>query len=310
MHRGGSRRLAGMSDSSLRELIVAVNRLIRSLKLSAEQQKQQSEAITKYAKTQDDTAKREPPVIQSKVYIPPEVIKSYESGQSRQYSLQRYGFWVSLGTLLILGVYTVFTGITVCQIRRQSSALSAQVGIMQKQLEATDRPWISIDAAVSRWTFDSAHGVQVEFIFTPTNVGRSPAQNIWIDSALILATMGDDVSAAQKQRCEARAQGKIPHDLPGYVLFPGRHYDQPIGLQISGADTKSSKYARLTDRGIIPIAVVGCVDYVYGLSHGHHQTGFAFDILMKDGRLIVMSDPLAAQPLILRSRISGSDFIN
>jgi hypothetical protein len=185
----------------------------------------------------------------------------------------------------------------------------------EKQLEAADRPWISVDVSItSALTYDSS-GAHVEFAFVPKNVGRSPAQNIYIDPRLTPATMGDDLSEIQRHICEADAK-QNKNAMLMYILFPGEHYTQRIGMGISAADLYAYTHRTDFERSLGPddiaaIALVGCVDYTYESSPRHHQTGFAFDVIMKDRRLVLKSlTPLAPESLILMPHPTGGHFAN
>jgi hypothetical protein len=176
-----------------------------------------------------------------------------------------------------------------------------------------DRPWIEVDVSInSPLTYDST-GMHAAFAFVPKNIGPSPAQNISIAPTLTPAFMGDDLRQIQKRICENRAAQGEDATLR-YMLFPGDHYTQVIGMGMSAEDVNSRWNKFELSSGpidIIPIALVGCVDYTYELSPRHHQTGFALDVLMKDGRLVLKSQaPLAPESLILRSHPSGGHFAN
>jgi hypothetical protein len=184
--------------------------------------------------------------------------------------------------------------------------------VLEKQFETMDRPWIDIDIAIiSPLTY--ANGVNIAFTFVPKNVGRSPAQNILIGAHLTPALMGDDVGKIQRQTCEHPISW--PAQFPGYILFPGRQYTQDMGLSLSVTDLNTywtSKFKQVP-KGIdvVPLALVSCIDYTFQASQRHHQTGFAFDVLMKDGTTVLISKtPLAPDSLVLRARLPGTYFAN
>jgi hypothetical protein len=124
--------------------------------------------------------------------------------------------------------------------------------------------------------------------------------------------MGEDLTEIQRGICE---NAQPPHEgLLSYLLFPDQHYTQPTGLDLSAADIKSH-WGKLPPNmqtpDPIPIALVGCSDYTYQTSSKHHQTGFALDLLMKDGRLPLKSlTPLAPSSLTLRQHSFGGHFAN
>ncbi|RZU41125.1 hypothetical protein [Edaphobacter modestus] len=169
------------------------------------------------------------------------------------------------------------------------------------QLEVTGRPWLKmIISFTSPITFDET-GLHASMNFIPINIGQSPAQNIQIKAGLVPGMMGADLTEVQKQICEGSGHAVLG---PGYTLFPGDHYADPEGLMVP----KQAYIDFLRkDVGLAPTSVVGCIDYTYKNSQRHHQTGFAYDLLMSDGRLIVVENtPLPPESVILMSRPSGS----
>jgi hypothetical protein len=185
----------------------------------------------------------------------------------------------------------------------------AQLDIMRD----ADRPWIDMDIQItSPLTFDGKT-VRTEFTFIPSNIGRSPAQNISIIPILTPAFLGDNLREIQERMCGDTAF-KYGMGSLKYVLFQGHHYSQPVGLEIPVQDL-DSLWGKLPP-GIAPpdpigIALVGCVDYTYESSAHHHQTAFAYDLAMKDGGLPLKSrTPIAPSDLILRAHPVDSHFPN
>lgn len=200
------------------------------------------------------------------------------------------------------------------EVGKQATASQQQVGIMQKQFENADRPWVSIDAAfTSPLTY--RNGVQVEITFIPKNVGKSPAEHIRINAQLVPALMWDDLTEAQKRICENVAAESWPAKFPGYILFPDKQYTQPIGLSLSVTELDGywAKEFKESSKGkdVLPLALVGCVDYTFESSPRHHQTGFAYDVVTKDGGAILISTtPMEPSSIILRARLPGNYFAN
>jgi len=235
-------------------------------------------------------------------------IRDTQTENHRQYRTQnsiRRAAWCAFFAATI---YAFIAAYQANEMRKTALASQGQLALMRD----ADRPWVTMDVSISSpLTYDSS-GVRVNFNFTPSNIGHSPAQNIWIDPRLTPAFMGDDLTEVQKGICE---KAQPPHKgLLSYLLFPGQHYTQPIGLGMSVADI-NSHWGKLPPSieqpDPIPIALVGCVDYTYESSPRHHQTGFALDVLMRDGRLPLKSKtPLAPQDLILREHSFGGHFAN
>lgn len=222
--------------------------------------------------------------------------------KSNNESKHKTPFWEKAAVLVALGLLLV----NICQMRATQKAADAATKAADtatRQLEATDRPWIKIEVTFAEpVTYKDGLNVAVNFI--PTNIGHSPAQSIQIKAALVPATLGDDIVGIQKDICNGPGN---PFG-PGYMLFPGDHYAQPWGMTLSAKEF-DKYWARMGGTGgvkvqIAPTALVGCIDYTFDASKRRHQTGFAFDLVTKDGRIIPISNiPL---DVFLRSRISGS----
>ena len=198
--------------------------------------------------------------------------------------------------------------------QKQANAAVREASVMQKQFEAADRPWIAVDVSInSPLTYDK-NGAHIGFDISPKNIGRSTAQNIAVQVGLKTSTMGDDLSKIVKRICNgiAAQHGRWPLR---YVLFPGDRFIQPTILGESSDEIDSYFRGQLPlEAGpvdLIPITLVGCIDYTYESSPRHHQTGIAIDVLMKDGRLILKSlTPLAPESLTLRLHPFGGHFAN
>jgi hypothetical protein len=110
--------------------------------------------------------------------------------------------------------------------------LGRQLSTMQEQFEALDRPWVSISVSpIKPSLYDGKTGVNATFIFSPTNVGRSPAQEVQIEPRLIIGSMGTNVTGIQQRMCRQMEKGQ---GMPAYILFPGPGSPQEISLQTFG----------------------------------------------------------------------------
>jgi hypothetical protein len=241
---------------------------------------------------------------------------SYEAKQYRldrtRYRLEKKAYCAAHWTMTFLIIYTGLTLIVAVMSIITGFAAKESADTAARQLEMTDRPWVAVDVSITSPLAYNDKGVEVEFSFTPKNIGHSPAQNVLIDPQLLPIFMGDDVREIQKNICDSAA--KAQSRMPRYVLFPEEPYTQPFGLSMSSESIIAHWGKQPPGMGQpdpIPIALVGCVDYTYETSRRHHQTGFAIDVLMKDGRLPLRSlTPLAPSSLILRQHPEGGHIAN
>ena len=205
-------------------------------------------------------------------------------------------------------------GAMVTAANKQAAALGDQLSIMQRQLESADRPWIDVKVSLTTPLTHDDSGYHVGVRHTYRNVGKSPAQNIWLSTKLLASVllMGVPEGRAtpkeiQKQLCDP---SRREQDLTGYiVLFPDDSYAQEEILNLPGQDSNSLRGLQnspIKASGVVPLGLVGCVDYTFEASPTHHQTGFGFVVLNDRGLA-----PMVGQPLTLsRVPIDGFYFAN
>ena len=191
-----------------------------------------------------------------------------------------------------------------------AEAARKQALTAQKQFESADRPWIGIEVSVSDPLTYDGRAAHIGFNFIPKNVGRSPAQSIWIWPTLIVGGMGSDVREEEKHLCEHAIAQNQPSQVPWskYTLFPNEFYSQKISLELPAEKITSFTHER--EVGLIPILLVGCVDYVFGPASQHHQTGFIYEVLMRDGSSMPHKSKTPIAPELLGIMQLGGQYAN
>jgi hypothetical protein len=171
-----------------------------------------------------------------------------------------------------------------------AQAAKQSADVAKDTLVATNRPWISVDIGiVSDLTYDAQGDARIEIKFDLKNVGKSPAANIVID-AEIVPIFGDAKSLQKTISDRNNARPPTLGDL-GITLFPGDERTMVINLPISRASIEASnkevwglsgeKTVDKTDLVYFP-TLLGCVDYKFTFSPGHHQTGFILNLRKRD----------------------------
>jgi hypothetical protein len=218
--------------------------------------------------------------------------------QKQEHRYQCWSLFIQGLTLVAVAAYAIITA-------HMWSEMQTQTKTAQKQFEAMDRPWVVADIS-----FDGPvvydNGVNLLLIFSPKNVGRSPAQNVWMEPRLVPGFMDTDVSEEQKKLCD----GASKHDERSrYFLIPSATYRQPFGLSMSGADNDSLVPPLARSQGfatLINVVLIGCIDYTYESSTRHHQTVFAYDVLTKEGLIPAKKgSPFPIGSIILRDHPRG-----
>ena len=166
-------------------------------------------------------------------------------------------FWAELLGLVFLIVYTVFTGLMYRANRQAAKAAESAANTAARQLELTERPWVSIEDArvTSPLTFgpDGAH-VGIEIVLR--NSGASPAVEVSITPKLYLLPRQEGTPRPVDRLCNNNIPPGI--SLPGLTLFPNT--DSPAERY----DVTLSKEEMITSAHGGPIVVITpviCVAY-------------------------------------------------
>ena len=100
-----------------------------------------------------------------------------------------------------------------------SSAAKSTAEATARQLELSQRPWISIDTSIgSPLTFTSEGAAQVSVKFVIRNVGGTPAKGLSVDPELSIASQGEQDPVMERskvcERIEREKRGETEHFSP------------------------------------------------------------------------------------------------
>jgi hypothetical protein len=259
-------------------------------------------AITENKKADGPTD--EPPVAPPTnivVSLPAAITAYYEtehserSVRSKRENTRRRIEYAGIGTAVLLAL---FTGLTLKEVSKQAKSAQQQVGIMQKQLEAADRPWIKIRVEASRdITYTASGDGQFYFSAVMKNIGHSVATEVALKFAVVVPKgNGVFTEPVERQRklCGTPPKSIVKdsdHDLRSSV-FPGDE-TEPLGFgtNISVMEMKDGALHFPSAADGKPVTgtffspyLVGCVDYTFGTATIRHQTGFIYNIARTDSR--------------------------
>jgi hypothetical protein len=249
--------------NSYKELVTAINRLIRSLRLSTEQQKQQGETIAQHIEAHNNARNPDPPVIRSEVQIPPEVIQRYESNQSEQTKIQANTFRVSFVTMILLAIYTAFTGVTIHEIRRQNVSINESINRTAESFRIDERAWIEIDS-IKKTINPPMQGFPQSFRYDVylKNVGKTKAKGITLRKVTAFGRTFTESDARMAQEHLLMPDPKDATSIPAYpiprVIAPNTVVVIPFTLD--GAVPQYDNYFRYP---------MGRIDYTddFGIPH-------------------------------------------
>jgi hypothetical protein len=284
------------------------------------------ESINHKYRAKDNTQEPPPqPNIQVSIGCPPAVTEYYkaENANSKKYNRRdsiRLGLEVvGLGAVLLGGWYAYRT---FCEVRRQANYAQGQLETMQKQFEATDRPWIAVEiTANTDWVpgsvvggplfFDQAGVGHMAAKITLKNIGRSVASHAYIRETVF--AVGLDPAELQRPPMEQKklCSGPNPYTKPGaqmkidprFTIFPN---DTQVEWESIGFPTAQIPEAELgrplrNGKPVEPF-LVGCVDYEYAASKVPRQTGFIYQVFGSKNHqgiqtlMVIPADKLTFEP--------------
>lgn len=261
-----------MTQNELRKYLQSLQRVLASIQ-------KQTETIAKNSESQKDTGDvrdaRPLDVLVSKLTLPvavDEYCKSHRGEQPRG----KWG-WLRLAMevagLGALAAYAIVTAWTLSEIKKQAHAAQDQAGFMQRQLEATGRPWLGLNPSVKieRITV-SKGGMGADLVVPVKNYGVSPATYVGV--GVIIGTANDSEGMSQRFRntsdiaCMANPNGPNVDRGRGVggVVFPGVSVSERMGISISNGPITPS------DR----VQIIGCIVYEFP-AEKIHQTRFCLE---------------------------------
>jgi len=239
------------------QFILLVGRIWREFKALLEQLQEHVESIAEQSKPYERATEPQPtPVIRSEIQIPEKVIKQYEAGQKKTGRLQWGTFWLTLLTLITVGIAATFTYRTYREMQKQTDiARKAQ------------RPWVglapgSISAklyvpAILLGTMDEKRLV-VEGMLE--NSGNSVALNVFSDFTPIWNSPPNELRHQQDKIC-----GRINYWMVGLSKTP-QTYGGGSAIfprtKLPWERNKSNVEGPIPDnQPIFHVYLVGCIIY-------------------------------------------------
>lgn len=205
-------------------------------------------------------------------------------------AIARYNFWLTIFTGVLAFVAIIQIGFLISAdliAGRSANAAKESADVARDTLIATNRPWVSVDIGIgSDLVYDTEGNARITINFLLKNVGKSPAANVQIIPK-IAVIFGDSKSIQKEIAAAVRMKPPGLGNL-GVTLFPGDTQLHAQSLPISRADIDAFNKKMAADYGEMSIGtaflptLVGCVDYKFTFTEGHHQTGFILDLRRRD----------------------------
>ncbi len=153
---------------------------------------------------------------------------------------------------------------------------SANAAVLQSrtsanQLQASERPWITVDASIATDLVYLSGTANISIRFVLTNYGHSPAINVSVHPELF--PMPTDIMKRQKDICRDDRDNFGPGSAAANSIFPTHKEEVTFGLTI-GPDIRLPS----TMEGRMMPELTGCVTYDSSFDNKVHQTGFLYSL--------------------------------
>ena len=215
---------------------------------------------------------------------------AYKEASSKNRRERRLRMLEVIGLWLAAGVGLLAVIVASLDARGQRGVMQGQLNEMQ----AEQRPWLRVDVTPGDFVVLDPPGTVAypTIVFNPhfiiTNVGKSPAFNALLSfTGCSDVVSRDDPYRAQAEICELIARQPSAERHDGRIMFPGDHFNEELGPAKQEIAFMGPNFAK----GLIKkdqewpmhFKVIGCVDYLFGAPHEHHQTGFIYDVYRVEG---------------------------
>jgi hypothetical protein len=187
-------------------------------------------------------------------------------------------FLISVLGLLGLGYTVYYTARAAGEASKAASAAAEANKLSRELFIATERPWVKIEVRIDGPLTYSPNGMNVTLMFKVTNVGRSPAVNVWIDAAVHMFTGGEsfDLPLQHHQHlADVRARGPTPW---GFMLFPGDSTQQQHSVSVPQEALEKGR--QFMSAAILSISAY--VTYAFVFDRAPHITGFSARLERKE----------------------------
>lgn len=308
-----------MLDPNTTRLLKQMIRVLERIERRFSAPLQQNEDATSEQNQSAEDHSRQPRriKIRSELRLPISIRKYYEAENG-----ERESWWPKIKAGLEIGgvaVAVILAGLAFDSLK----SAQQQVAVMQKQLEATDRPWlqiISADVTGSGLVLgypgvdsNSPRGsVSVKFVVK--NVGRSVAVHVRMTGQLIFELAANVLDERQREVCEA---GDPMHTTAEFTLFPdqdsGNRLTDQLGTGAGGEPINPESILRMRSGALATNPLfAGCITYQMGGAAKPHHTGFLYTFAFKypngiarPDRLFELGKQIPADRLVLMEDPGG-----
>jgi len=212
-----------------------------------------------------------------------------------------------LTTALATAVMAIFTGLLAQYAKDQGAITERQLSIMERQIDAAERPWVSLQfAPIGDLVFDKDSG-EIRIKITLKNTGHSPAVGINFEAEGYFPHTVQDILKRQNEIC-GRRYGATQF---GNTVFPGETASFETNALFLEEDIKKGKEP-FKDIGLFRNPTIGiCVAYKFPFgppgegpaffTEAHH-TGAAWQLFRKPNGTILPEKTVPLTQILTNER--------
>ncbi len=160
---------------------------------------------------------------------------------------------------------------------KAAAAAEHSIKVSRDAYIASERPWVSVAAAVSTDLCKKSHGIEFGVHFTVKNYGKSPAIDVHIVYEVVTLRIASDQFGGVRQRiAELGTKTNMGMNM-GVQLFPDEEKVIPWVNTLNNKEIQEATQSHQPPAGLLPsFYVVGAVFYKSAFSEEIHQTGFNY----------------------------------
>lgn len=211
------------------------------------------------------------------------------------------------GTLAVIGAL-IWTIRGTKSAIAQAAAADENNQLLRQSHLAEVRPWIDINAVPLGISHDET-GLRLKIRYTVSNIGHSPASNVWIEAHLYApAILLENFNPGAFQKDQLAAAKARQNMQLGSLVFPGKGFIQEHHLSISHDELK-----RITQKSdFLLLSVLAIVSYRFVFDGSIHHTALTLEIKKRDSRgnlaICLKDGDLGAAELMLGDSIMASAY--
>jgi hypothetical protein len=199
--------------------------------------------------------------------------------------------WAELMTYITLGI-----GIATVSVASISAYFFVQSNSLNRQaLIASHRAWMKltrneIQSSLTWIKDEQGYDVgKIEIDFDVSNIGKSPALNVWLDVESYAGFFAANEGYVRYQRLARKALAKPRHPGIGNTVFPEDRIWIRYELSIHPEAKAVGDGGKEIEMPMTTLLVVGCVTYGLFIGKEWRQTGFALTIKDMDSNRLLRS---------------------